>query len=189
VLIGVIISFGELRRPNLMTVLLAFVSVLPVAVPGIVYGVGLMWTFLRTPFYGGTIVLLLAYVAKFLPFSVVVSRSGILQIHPELEQSARMSGATGLIALRAITMPLLKPTLIGILFFVMLNSIKELSASVLLYSQRSQVLSVLTWNYMDAGNYQLAAAVGVVQTVMMILLVVITRAAFGIKLENALAKG
>ena len=65
-------------------------------------------------------------------------------------------------------MPLLKPTLIAILFFVMLMSIKELSASVLLYTQDSQVLSVLTWHYMDAGNYQFAAAIGVIQTLMMI---------------------
>ena len=188
VAIGLVISFGELRRPGVMTAWLAFISVLPVAVPGIVYGVGLQWVFLRTPFYGTTLVLLLAYVAKFLPFAVVVSRSAVLQIHPELEQSARMSGASGLVALRAITMPLLKPTLIGILFFVMLMSIKELSASVLLYTQRSQVLSVLTWNYMDAGNYQFAAAIGVIQTIMMILLVVLTRAVFRIKLENAIVR-
>ena len=66
----------------------------------------------------------------------------------------------------------------------MLQSIKELSASVLLYTQKSQVLSVLTWHYMDAGNYQFAAAVGVVQTVMMLLLVVLTRAVFRVKLEK-----
>ena len=55
--------------------------------------------------------LLLAFVAKFLPYGIVVSRAAILQIHPDLEQSARMTGADGLKALRSITMPLLKPTL------------------------------------------------------------------------------
>jgi iron(III) transport system permease protein len=67
-------------------------------------------------------------------------------------------------------------------------SIKELSASVLLYTERSQVLSVLTWHYMDAGNYQFAAAIGVIQTLMMIGLVVITRAIFRVKLEAAMGK-
>jgi iron(III) transport system permease protein len=99
-----------------------------------------------------------------------------------------MSGASGLTALRKITMPLLKPTLIAILFFVMLMSIKEISASLLLYTQRSQVLSVLTFHFMDAGNYQFAAAIGVIQTLMMMALVIITRAIFRVQLEKALAK-
>ena len=68
----------------------------------------------------------------------------------------------------------------------MLNSIKELSASVLLSGQNSPILSVLTWHYMDAGNYQLAAAIGVVQTLLMIGLVYVTRAAFGVRLEKSL---
>ena len=188
VLIGLLISFMEVRRPGPATRFLAFLGVLPVAVPGLVYGIGLLWAYAQTPIYGTAWILLLAYVAKFLPYGIVVSRSAILQIHPELEQSARISGATGLVALRRITMPLLKPTLIAILFFVMLMSIKELSASVLLYSQKSQVLSVLTWHYMDAGNYQFAAAIGMVQTVMMIALVYVTRAIFNVQLEKTLAK-
>ena len=188
VLVGLLISFMEVRRPSGGTRFLAFIGVLPVAVPGIVYGIGLLWTYIQTPIYGTPWILLLAYVAKFLPYGIVVSRSAIIQIHPELEQSARMSGATGLTTLRLITMPLLKPTLIAILFFVMLMSIKELSASVLLYNQKSQVLSVLTWHYMDSGNYQFAAAIGVVQTVLMIAMVVVTRAIFRVQLEKALAK-
>ncbi len=185
---GLLVSFADVRRPSLSTRLVAFLAVLPVAVPGLVYGIGLLWVYIGTPVYGTPWILLLAYVAKFLPYGVVVSRSAVLQIHPELEQSARMSGATSLVALRRITAPLLKPTLIAILFFVMLMSIKELSASVLLYSQRSQVLSVLTWHYMDTGNYQFAAAVGVLQTLMMVALIVLTRVVFRVRLESAFSK-
>ena len=188
VLAGLLISFMEVRRPSMQTKAIAFLGVLPVAVPGLVYGLGLIWTYIQTPLYGTVWVLLLAYIAKFLPYGIVVSRSAILQIHPDLEQSARMSGASGLQTLRAITMPLLKPTLIAILFFVMLMSIKEISASLLLYTQKSQVLSVLTWHFMDAGNYQFAAAIGVIQTLMMMALVIITRAIFRVQLEKTLAK-
>ena len=188
VVIGVAISYSEIRAPGAGTKSLAFLGVLPVAVPGIVFGIGLLWAYLKTPIYGTIWILLLAYVAKFLPYGILVSHSGILQIHPELEQSARMSGATALQALRRITVPLIKPTLIAVFFFVMLMSIKELSASILLYSDRSQVLSVLTWHYMDAGNYQFAAAIGVVQTLLMLALVIGTRAIFNVGLERALGK-
>ncbi len=187
VLMGFIISYMDVRRPGRATQMLAFIGVLPVAVPGLVYGIGLLWVYIQTPLYGTAWVLLLAYIAKFLPYGIMTSRSGILQLHPEMEESARMSGATSLKVLQAVTMPLMKTTLIAVLVFVMLQSIKELSASVLLYTQKSQVLSVLTWHYMDAGNYQFAAAVGVVQTVMMLLLVVLTRAVFRVKLEKSVA--
>jgi iron(III) transport system permease protein len=188
VIIGSLISIMEVRRPSAGTRLVAFLGVLPVAVPGIVYGVGLLWTYVGTPVYGTIWILFLAYGAMFLPYAIMVSRSAVLQIHPELEQSARISGATALVVIRKITMPLLKPTLIAILFFVMIMSMKELSASVLLYNQRLQVLSVLTWHYMDAGNYQFAAAIGVVQTSLMLAVVILTRAIFRVKLERALAK-
>ena len=188
VLVGLVISFMEVRRSSLATRLIAFLGVLPVAVPGLVYGLGLIWAYVQTPLYGTVWVLLLAYVAKFLPYGILVSRSAIIQVHPDLEEGARMSGASGLTTLRAITMPLLKPTLIAILFFVMLMSIKELSASLLLYTQDSQVLSVLTWHFMDAGNYQFAAAIGMIQTLMMVALVLVTRWIFRVRLENALAK-
>ena len=184
VLMGFAISYMDVRRPGRATRALAFAGALPVAVPGLVYGLGLLWVYIQTPLYGTAWVLLFAYIAKFLPYGIMTSRSGILQLHPEMEESARRAGASGLRVLASVTMPLMKTTLIAILVFVMLQSIKELSASVLLYTQKSQVLSVLTWHYMDAGNYQFAAAVGVVQTVMMLLLVVLTRAVFRVKLEK-----
>lgn len=187
--IGLVISYAEVRRPSRATKLLAFVGVLPVAVPGLVYGIGLLWTYIQTPLYGTIWILLLAYVAKFLPYGILVSRNGVLQIHPELEQCARMSGATARQALVHVTMPLMRNTLVAVLFFVMIMSIKELSASILLYAQQSQVLSVLTWHYMDSGNYQFASAVGVVQTALMILLVVVTRVIFRVRLESAIGKG
>jgi iron(III) transport system permease protein len=184
VAVGALISYMEVRRASIYARILAYLAVLPVAIPGITYAVGLLWVFLRTPLYGSSWVLLVAYLARFLPYAVAVSRSGVLQIHPDLEQSARMTGASSLAAIRLITLPLLKPTLIAILFFVMLMSMKELSASVLLASQRSPVLSVLTWQYTDSGDYQFASALGVVQSVMMMVLIVITRAVFRVKLEK-----
>ncbi|MEP9378664.1 iron ABC transporter permease [Aquabacter sp. CN5-332] len=188
VLVGFVISFMELRRPKFSTSLVAFLGVLPVAVPGLVYGIGLLWIYLQTPLYGSVWILLLAYTAKFLPYGILVSRSSILQLHPDLEQSARVAGAGSLTVLRLIVLPLMKGTLVAILFFVMIQSTKELSASILLYSERSQVLSVLTWHYMDNGNYQYAAAVGLVQTLIMMVMVIITRLVFRVQLERAIAK-
>jgi iron(III) transport system permease protein len=183
---GFVISFGDVRRPGIATRVLAVASTIPVAVPGLVYGVGFLWLSLRTPFYGTVWVLLFAYLAKFVPFGVVMSRGGLQQIHPDLEGSARMCGATPLQAIRHVTLPLMKSTLIAIAFSIVLLCVKELSASVMLYTTSSEVLSVLTWHYMDSGNYQFAAAVGVVQTAIMVGMVLLTRVVFGIRLERSM---
>lgn len=188
VAIGALISYLEIRRPSWMGSTVAMLAILPIAVPGVVYGIGLLWTYLRTPLYGTIWILLLAYIAKYLPYAVVVSRTSIMQINRELEESARMSGANRATVLTRITMPLVKPALVGLFFFVMLMSIKELSASILLYTQRGPVLSVLTWSYMEAGNFQFAAAVGVMQSLIMLALVIVTRMAFGIKIERAASR-
>jgi iron(III) transport system permease protein len=189
VIFGFLISFMETRRGGLAARALAFAGVLPVAVPGLVYGIGLLWVYLRTPLYGSIWVLLMAFVAKFLPYGILVSRTGILQVNPDLEKSARLSGASPLYATRTIMMPILKPTLIAVLFFVMISSIKEMSAAVLLFGEHSQVLSVLTWQHVDDGEYQFASALGVIQTVIMIGLVVATRVLFRVKLERAISAG
>lgn len=187
-LMGFLISYFEIRRPGPLAKTVAFLGVLPVAVPGVVYGIGLLWTYLRSPLYGTIWILLLAYIAKYLPYAIVVSRTSILQLNRELEESARMSGARPFVVLRAITMPILKPALVAIFFFVMLKSIMELSASILLYSERGPVLSVLTWSYMETGNFQFAAAIGVVQSLMLVGLVFATRYLFRVRLEATIGK-
>ena len=82
--------------------------------------------------------------------------------------------------------PLLKGSLLSIFFFVALMSIRELSASVLLYAPNSQVLSVLTWVHVEGGDYQFAAAVGVIQTAILIGVLVGTRALFKLDLNKSL---
>ena len=189
VLAGFIISFADVRRPGPASRMLALVSAIPVAVPGLVYGIGLLWLLLKTPLYGTIWVLLLVYIAKFVPFGVMMSRSGLQQMHPDLESSARMSGATSYQSIRFITLPLMRLTLISALFCIMLLAIKELSASAMLYTKRSEVLSVLTWHYMDSGNYQFAAMLGVLQSAIMVAMVLLTRWVFGIRLEGAMGRG
>ncbi|OWT80411.1 MULTISPECIES: iron ABC transporter permease [unclassified Achromobacter] len=188
VLAGAIISFMDVRRPGLATRAVAVLASVPVAVPGLVFGLGLLTIVLKSPFYGTVWVLLVAYVAKYVPFGVMMSRSGFQQLHPDLENAARMSGANSLQTLWHITLPLMRFTLLSALFCIVVLCFKELSASVILYTKNSEVLSVLAWNYMGSGNYQFAATLGVVQCLIIVVLMVAIRALFGIRLERTMGK-
>ena len=52
----------------------------PIAVPGIVFGTGIFWTYILTPLYGTIWVLVLAFVASYLPFAYRISDTSLLQI-------------------------------------------------------------------------------------------------------------
>lgn len=187
-IVGAVISLGEIRTKRLTPKLLAFFCVLPVAVPGVVYGIGLQWLYLKTALYGTTIVLFLAFVAKFLPYGLMVSRSSILQVHPELEQCGRVCGAGPFRVFHTITGPLISTGLLSALVLIMLLCIKEISASLILYTSGSTVLSVLTWSQVEAGEYQSAAAIGVVQTLLIMILFFAVRFIFSVRLEQSVGK-
>ncbi|MGE0719969.1 MAG: ABC transporter permease, partial [Alphaproteobacteria bacterium] len=66
----------------------------PVAIPGLVIGVGYLWAWIGLPggLWGTTLILALALVARFLPDTVKVLSSSLLQIHKELEEASRICG-------------------------------------------------------------------------------------------------
>ena len=100
-----------------------------------------------------------------------------------------MAGAGPTRVLATITLPLVKPALIATLFLVMVQSVKELSASILLFTPRSQVLSTLTWQYVESGDFQYAATIGIIQTIMLITMILLTRYLLGLRLERGIGKG
>ena len=87
--------------------------------------------------------------------------ASLLQLHPELEESAALSGANWLTSFRRIVLPLLKPGLMAGWIYIAIVSIRELSSSVLLYSPDSEVLSVVLWEMWQNGQYVQLSALGV----------------------------
>jgi iron(III) transport system permease protein len=132
------------------------------AIPGIVLGLGFLLMARQTPLYGTVIVLLIAGLARFLPFAVRGVTAAIRAIDPEQEQIARTSGAGWNQTMRWIVVPLLKPTLAAswLMLFVML--LRELGTMVLLYAQGNETIPV-TLVLLSDGNPGYFAAFAVVQ--------------------------
>jgi iron(III) transport system permease protein len=148
--------------------LLELLATLPVGIPAMVFAVALLWSyiFLPVPIYGTIWMLLIAYISHYIPFGVRAASAGLAQISPELEESARIHGATWLGTLRRIVIPLIKPALaVGwILMFV--EFIRSLSLSILLYSNDSVVMPVVIYELYETGAYPALSAFSVLQTVL-----------------------
>jgi iron(III) transport system permease protein len=147
---------------------LAFLATAPIAIPGIVLGVGLFLAYTRGPvvLYGTLWILLLAYVTIELPAAYQQLRASFHAVSPELEEASRILGATRLRALRDVTAPLLGPSLIATWCFIFVAVVRELSAAVILFTSETKVLSVLIFDLKESGDLAAIAVLGLTMLVL-----------------------
>jgi iron(III) transport system permease protein len=161
-----------------------FVSTLPLAIPGVLFGVGFLWTFIRSPLYGTIIILVLVNFIRWQPFGLGVIKSGLIQISKELEEGARVCGASALRSAVTISIPLIKKSLLASWLFIIIMSIKELAASLFLVTNKSNVISVIAWDYAASGDYCLASAIAFIQTLMILTMMLISNKVFRIDIKR-----
>jgi iron(III) transport system permease protein len=146
---------------------------LPWMMPGIVLGVGFLWGFALLPhgfpIYGTIWALLLAYISLGTPLSVRVMSSAYAQLSFDLEECSRVHGAGWLQTMRRIMMALVWPSFAVGWVLVFFGIMRELSASVLLYSVGSEVLSVVLLKLWANGNAEQVSVIGLIMMLMVIL--------------------
>ncbi len=141
-------------------------AMLPLVFPGIVMGIAIlkMYLMLPLPVYGTLWILILAFIARYLPYGIRFSHSALLSLHKELEEGAMVSGASWFQMVRQVVMPLIMPALLAGWIYVFLITFKELSIALLLYSPGSQVVAVTIWELWDNGHIGELAAFSLVIT-------------------------
>ncbi|WP_407167972.1 ABC transporter permease [Bradyrhizobium sp. ORS 111] len=162
-ILALVIAYVTTRRVIAGHRVLAFLATAPVAVPGIVLGVGLFLSYTRPPFvlYGTLWILLLAFLTINLPSAYQQLQAAFATIHPELEEASRILGATRLQALRQITAPLLRTGVIATWCFIFIGVMRELSAAIVLFTSQTKVLSVLIYDLNEGGDLAAIAVLGI----------------------------
>lgn len=151
-------------------------SFLPVAVPGLVLGVGLLFLYLRLPgihLYGTLWILFMAYLTRYMPYGMRYASTSMFQIGRELEESALTSGAGWLQSFRRIVLPLLMPGLVAGWIYIVIVSVRELSSTIILYSPGKEVLAILIWEMNQNGEFPQLAALGTMMIGALIVLVTV----------------
>jgi iron(III) transport system permease protein len=174
-LLTAIISWITVRTRLPGRAVLDLLAFLPIGIPGLVLGVSMIWLYLTfpLPIYGTLWVLVIAYMTKYLPYGMRTNSGAMVQIHRELEEAGQMSGASWWTTFRRITLPLLRPGLVAGFIYIFVVSVRELSASVLLATKDSVVLSILVLDLYDSGKYASVAALGVMMIVGLIVIVAV----------------
>ena len=163
-LLALVISYLVARQSVRGHKLLGFLATAPIAMPGIVLGVGLFLAYTRPPLvlYGTLWILLIAYITIELPAAYQQLQSAFHAVHPELEEASRILGATRLRSLKDITAPLLRTGVIATWCFIFVAVVRELSAAVILFTSDTKVLSVLIFDLKESGDLGAIAVLGLV---------------------------
>ena len=160
--LALIIAYVTARKAVTGHRFLGFLATAPIAIPGIVLGVGLFLSYTRPPFilYGTLWILLIAFVTIALPSAYQQLQAAFRTIHPELEDASRILGASRLRALWDITAPLLRTGVIATWCFIFVGVMRELSAAIILFTSETKVISVLIYDLNESDDLGAIAVIG-----------------------------
>lgn len=164
VVMGLCVAYATQRRITPFPGLIQFLALAPVAVPGLILAIGLYAAYAGPPFslYGMGLLIIVAFTTRFLPIAVTACAAAVRSLNPELEEAVRVLGGGRIRVLAKVVVPLLKKTLAGVFILIFVICTKELSTAVFLTGPASRVVSVLTLDLSEQGNYEVLAAMGVV---------------------------
>jgi iron(III) transport system permease protein len=163
--------------------MLESLSMIPIAVPAIVLGMGLLWTWLVMPLpvYGTLWVLIIGFLAVQMPQGFRGIAAAIQSTDRDLEDSAVLLGARRGQAIGYITVPLLRVAVSSTFLLLLMLSMRELTVPLFLYTTDTRILSIAIYDqFENGGALREAAALALIYCAIMFVLSYLPRR-FGAK--------
>ena len=153
----IVFAFMSVRSKSRFGQVVEDISTIPVAMPALILSMGILWAWINlpVPVYGTMIILIIAYIVRFLPQGFQGIGNTIKQVSPELEEAAIVSGASRSRALVNITLPLIRTGAIGTLLLIFILSVRELTTSIFIITEDTTTLAYMlfqTWEYGQWGD-------------------------------------
>ena len=165
-LLSMIISYLVVKRKFKSKGFIEAVSMLAMAVPGTVLGVGYIRGFSSGVFgtgflqglYGTGLILIIVFVVRSLPTGTRSGISALRQIDKSIEESAYDMGADSFKVFMTVTLPLIKDSFLSGLVTAFVRSITAISAIILLVTPQFLLITVQINEFAEKGSYGLACA-------------------------------
>ena len=165
-ILSMIISYLVVKRNFRTKGFIEAVSMLAMAVPGTVLGVGYIRGFSGGIFhtgvlqgiYGSAAILIIVFIVRSLPTGTRSGISALRQIDKSIEESAYDMGADSFTVFRTVTLPLIKDSFFSGLVTAFVRSITAISAIILLVTPQLFLITVQINEFAEKGNYGIACA-------------------------------
>lgn len=170
-IVGTLISYSIVKIKVRGRFILEFLGLLPFSVPGTVIAIGviLMWSGkFGINLYNTAWIIFIAYIARYMAFSLKSNSAALEQVSDSLEEAARACGATHWQSLKDIVIPLIKPGMVAAFFLVFLPALRELTTSILLYGPKTRTIGVAIYALNEDGETVYAATLASVALVIII---------------------
>lgn len=191
-LLTALVSYITIKSKIRGVWLLDIMASMPIAVPSILMGIGILFWYLVAPLpfhlYGTLALLVIGFVTIGIPYGMRYCSTGMMQIKDELEEAASTSGASFLETFWRIYIPLMMPSLLAAFLVTMILAFREISAAIFLYSQGSELVSIAIFDLWSNGQYPAIAALGMIMVAMLMIVVLIVQKLGG-KVGLAAAEG
>jgi iron(III) transport system permease protein len=165
--LSVAFAYGLERRMGKFRYGVELLIELPYALPGVVLAIACILLFLKplplvgVSIYATPLIILFAYLARFLPLALKAPLAAMAQIEAHHEEAAKLDGASLWQMLRLVVAPILAPAAAVSALMVFLVAFNELTVSALLWSSGTETLGVVLFSLKEAGLAGEAAAVAI----------------------------
>jgi iron(III) transport system permease protein len=148
---------------------------LPIAIPGVVLGAGLLWVYFKVPLpiYGTLAIIVIGVLAKSLPpaFNLIAGR--YTQVPNALREASLVSGASRFGAVRDVDVKLMRGALVGAAVLSTIIIVGEVNVSIMVYQPDTITLPVYLWQVINGSqNYQFVYGIAILQTLITSLLLI-----------------
>lgn len=168
---GVMISYVIVKMNVKGKGILEFLGMLPFSVPGsvIALGVILAWSGqFGVNLYNTVWIILVAYIARYMAFSLKANSAALEQVHDSLVEASRACGATMWQSLKDIVLPLVKPGMFAAFFLIFLPSLRELTVSIMLYAPTTRTIGVAIYTLNEDGETVISCALAAIALIIII---------------------
>jgi len=157
---GMVIAFLIVRKKFFGRSAIEFVSLLSLAIPGTVIGMGYVLAYNEPPLVltGTGTIIVLSFVFRSMPVGIRAGVASLQQIDPAIEEAAQDLGAGTFKVFRSVTIPLIKSAFFSGLVYSFVRSMTAVSAVIFLVSANVNLLTVAIMSHVDVGRLGVAAA-------------------------------
>lgn len=167
VIIGVLVSYLTVRKRSFLTSVLDTLTMFPYIIPGSVLGISFLYAFNKRPLLlsGTAIIIIISLCIRRMPYTIRSSTAIIGQISPSIEEAAISLGTTEMKSFIKITVPMMMAGVLSGAIMSWITLISELSSSIILYTSKTQTLTVAIYAEVIRSNFGNAAAYSTILTI------------------------
>ena len=174
IIAGTAIAYAKLRLKSRAAVILEKCASLTYAIPGIVLALAMIFHWVeplpgfRPGIYGTINILIVAYITRYLVMQIKGSTTALLTVDPAMEEACAASGRGFATRWTKILLPLITGPILSGAFMIFVPSLTELTLSSILASAGTKTIGLTIFNYQQGGDYNLAAAMSVIITILVV---------------------